>query len=131
MLGKVLLVLKGLYDELDYADRSPRLTTIFKHIEMEEPEPAAKTRAEVQPAAKREPDKGTPTKAISARGFWAGLNWELGNADLAEIWHKKEQTLRNMRCRFKCGAAVKCEPEQYREKLAKEKAKAAGEQDAS
>ena len=37
------------------------------------------------------------------------------------IWGKKEQTVRTMRCRFQYGVAVKCEPKQYEQKLAKEK----------
>ena len=151
LLGKVLLGLKGLFDQLDYADRSPRLTAIFKRIESEDPEPAAeatdevqpvvkstvavqpavKATAEVQPTAKQEPDKGNPAKPLRGRGFWDQMNWELRNDDLADVWHKPKQTIRNMRCQLKYGPAVECDPEHYQAKLAKERAKAAGDQEVS
>lgn len=68
-------------------------------------------------------------KILSGRGFWDQLNWELRNLDLANAWHKKESTVRQMRYRYDHGSAVKCEPEEYQRKLAQEivKAKAFGQ----
>jgi hypothetical protein len=124
LLGELLRVLKLFYEELNYDDRSPLLNAIFKQIGIEESELPAKATAEVHPEAKKGPDEGKPAKTRNGRDYWDQLNWELKNPDLADVWHQKEKTVRQMRWRHKHSVAVQCEPEQYQQKLAAEKAKA-------
>ena len=126
LVGNMLVVLKVFYDELNMDERSPRLTTIFNNIKVDEPAPPAKATVEVQPVAKQESDKDNPTNGLSGRAFWDQIDWRLRNSDIVAVWGKKEQTVRNARCHFKYGAAVKCEPEEYQRKLAAEKVKAKG-----
>jgi hypothetical protein len=126
LLSNLLVVLKVFYDELDRDERSPRLTTIFNHIKIEEPEAPAKATAEAHPAATQEPDKGKPAKGSNGHHYfdWSQVNWELSNTDIAAIWHKKHRTVIQRRFRNKYGPAVECEPEPYQQKLTSEKAKA-------
>jgi hypothetical protein len=126
LLGNLLVVLKVFYEELNMDERSPRLTEIFKDIDIVEPEQPAKATVEVHPAPKQEQDKGKPANGSNGHhGFdWDQVNWELRNPDIATIWRKKYRTVIQRRFRNKYGPAVECDPEHYQQKLETEKAKA-------
>lgn len=94
LVDNLLVVLKSFYDELNYDERSPRLTTNFNHINMEEPKAPAKATADVHQAAKRGPVKGKPARGSKGRDFdWDQVNWELRNPDIAAVWGKKYRTV--------------------------------------
>lgn len=114
LLGEVFIFSKALSEDLDKDDISPALNEILAPIGVKPEE--------------GESDKPVggqnPTEAIRGRRLWDLFNWDLRNADLADIWRKKKQTVRQMRCRYNHVAAMKCSPKQYRQKLEIEKLKA-------
>jgi hypothetical protein len=103
---------EGHANRLDHGNETPMENSNF----VVEPEP---------PASNPPLPTSVPTEEGSSKRFlWPNVNWDIGNSDLAAIWHLNANTVKQIRYRKKIGPRRKCEAGDYAKLLEAEKEKA-------